>query len=367
MSSTNPLAAYRERLDSGLLHPDPNQERAVAELQRLYDDLVAVQPRRSVWSRALARWSGKAREPECGVYLWGGVGRGKTLLMDMFFDCLPFRNKRRLHFHRFMGTAHALLQQVRDHRDPLTLVAAQLARDTRIICFDELAVTDIADAMIIGNLFAALFERGVTLTATSNLAPGELYRDGLQRARFVPAIALIEKHTRVVHLDGPTDYRLRVLEKTDVYQTPLSDAAEQRMNAYFDAIAPDAGAWNGHIDVLGRQIACRKAADGVIWFDFAEICAGPRSHTDYVELSRLYQTVLVSGVPRFDATLENEARRFIALVDEFYDRRVKLILTAAEPAHNLYGGTRLTHEFQRTDSRLREMQSREYLATEHRP
>ncbi len=367
MSSTNPLAAYRERLDNGLLHPDPNQARAVTELQRLYDDLVAAQPRRPALSRALARWSKKARGPECGVYLWGGVGRGKTLLMDMFFDCLPFRDKRRLHFHRFMGTAHKLLQQVRDHRDPLTLVAARLAQDTRIICFDELAVTDITDAMIIGNLIAALFERGVTLTATSNLAPQDLYRDGLQRARFVPAIELIERHTRIVHLDGPTDYRLRVLEKTDVYQTPLTDEAELRMEQYFDAIAPDAGVWNGHIDVLGRRVVCRKTADGVIWFDFGEICAGPRSQADYVELSRLYQTVLIWGVPRFDATLENEARRFIALVDEFYDRRVKLILTAAVPIHDLYGGTRLTHEFQRTASRLQEMQSREYLATEHRP
>ncbi len=367
MSVTSPLAAYRQRLDQGQLQPDPDQQRAVHALQRLHDDLIASSQAASRLPQPLARWLGRRREPVRGIYLWGGVGRGKTLLMDMFFQCLPFRDKRRLHFHRFMGAAHELLKRFRDRRNPLTHAAAELARDTRILCFDELAVTDIADAMIIGTLFAALFERGVTLAATSNLAPADLYRNGLQRARFLPAIALIEQNTEVVRMVGQTDYRLRVLEKSDVYQHPLSDTAESRLSEYFDAIAPDQGSWNGEIEILGRSIPYRKAADGVIWFDFDSICGGPRSHADYVELSRLYQTVLISAVPRFDETLENEARRFIALVDEFYDRRVKLMLSAAVPASGLYNGSRLTHEFRRTLSRLEEMQSHAYLAAEHRP
>jgi acetoacetyl-CoA synthetase len=301
-----------------------------------------------------------------GVYLWGGVGRGKTLLMDLFYGCLPFEDKTRQHFHRFMAGVHGNLKTLKDQPNPLDVVADRLAERTRIICFDEFAVGDIADAMILGNLLTALFARGVTLAATSNIRPQDLYRNGLQRQQFLPAIHLIERHTDVLHVEGQQDYRLRVLERADVYQFPSDAAAERHLAEYFAAIAPDEPELDGQLEVLGREIPYRCHADGVIWFDFRALCDGPRSQDDYIELSRCYQTVLVSNVPQLDATLENQAHRFIALVDEFYDRRVKLILSASVPLDALYRGKRLQHDFARTRSRLQEMQSYDYLAAAHR-
>jgi cell division protein ZapE len=216
-------------------------------------------------------------------------------------------------------------------------------------------------------LFGALFERGVTLVATSNLRPCELYREGLQRQQFLPAIKLIEAHTTLVYLNGPLDFRLRVLERADVYQFPINQEAEKKLAEYFDAIAPDASVKDAQIELLGRQLTSRREADSIIWFDFVEICDGPRSQSDYIELARCYQTVLISNVPQFTHMLENQARRFIALVDEFYDRKVKLILSAAVPLDQLYAGKRLRFEFQRTKSRLEEMQSHDYLAATHLP
>ena len=364
---TRPMEAWLSRVDSGELEPDPAQRRAVAELTRLYDDLVAPPPRPGLLGQWLAGMTGHRPETVPGVYLWGGVGRGKTLLMDLFYACLPFSEKHRAHFHRFMARVHDSLKRLDDRPNPLDAVADEIAGQARIVCFDELSVTDIADAMILGNLFAALFERGVSLAATSNLHPDALYRDGLQRQRFLPAITAIKEHTHVVEVDGVNDYRLRVLERADVYQFPADEAADAHLAEYFAAIAPDATLPPGQIDVLGRPIRHRGCADGVIWFDFEAICDGPRSQDDYIELSRLYQTVLVSGVPQFDATLENQARRFIALVDEFYDRRVKLILSAAASVADIYQGRKLTNEFARTRSRLQEMQSYDYLSAAHRP
>jgi cell division protein ZapE len=363
---TGPLAAYRRRVASGDLQADPAQTRAVEALERLYRDLLRAPPPRG-WRRRLGRLLGRRPSAARGLYLWGGVGRGKTLLMDLFFAALPFKDKERRHFHRFMADVHERLKGFRDMENPLTLVADDLAEQTRVICFDEFAVGDIADAMLLGNLFAALFERGVALAATSNTVPEQLYRDGLQRQRFLPTIALLREHTEVLHVDGAVDYRLRVLERADTYQTPSGPAADERLAEFFDGIAPDEGDHGGSIELFGRRIEYRRAADGVVWFDFARICDGPRSQDDYIELSRLYQTVLVSNVPVFDFTLENQARRFIALVDEFYDRRVKLIVSAAAPVAELYRGEKLRHDIERTRSRLQEMQSHEYLAEAHRP
>ncbi len=364
---TSPFALYRRRVERGELAEDASQLRAMEALERLYRDLLAAGPPPRGWRRGLARFAGRRPEPVRGLYLWGSVGRGKTLLMDLFYGALPFADKTRRHFHRFMADVHERLKMLRDLEDPLDALAEQLAEETRIVCFDELAVSDIADAMILGHLFAGLFARGVTLAATSNVPPGELYHDGLQRQRFLPTIDLLRERLDVLQVDGTTDYRLRVLERADVYQTPSGDAADAKLAEFFDAIAPDDGDHGGKLELLGRRLEYRRAADGVIWFDFAALCDGPRSQDDYIELSRLYQTVLVSNVPRFDASLENQARRFIALVDEFYDRRVKLILSAAAPVAALYGGSRLAHEFQRTRSRLEEMQSHDYLGTAHRP
>jgi cell division protein ZapE len=363
---TGALASYRRRVDKGELAVDAAQARAVEALERLYRDLLRAPPRRGLRQR-LAKLAGKTRAPVRGLYLWGSVGRGKTFVMDLFYNALPFAEKRRQHFHRFMADVHERLKKHRDVENPLELVADEIAADTRVLCFDEFAVSDIADAMLLGGLLAGLFARGVTLAATSNIVPDQLYSGGLQRQRFLPTIVLLKEHVTVVHVDGSVDYRLRALERADVYQTPVGATAEQRLAEFFDSIAPDEGDQGGALELLGRRIDYRRAADGVIWFDFEAICDGPRSKDDYIELSRLYQTVLVSNVPRFDATLENQARRFIALVDEFYERRVKLILSAAAPARELYRGERLRRDFLRTQSRLEEMQSHDYLAEAHRP
>lgn len=361
-----PIARYQRRVAAGELQADPVQRQLVRELESLHGELAAQRPRRSLRGR-IARFFGKRVEPVKGVYIWGGVGRGKTLLLDLFYHCLPFEDKTRQHFHRFMASVHAGLKRHANRADPLDLVADGLADRARVICFDEFVVSDIADAMILGNLFAALFDRGVTLAATSNTVPADLYRDGLQRQQFLPAIELIESHTRVLHVDGGKDYRLRVLERADVFQCPADDVADVHLDEYFTAIAPDTAHEATSIELLGRPIAVRKSADGVIWFNFSDLCDGPRSQNDYIELSRLYQTVLVSHVPRFDAEHENQARRFVALVDEFYDRRVKLILSAQVPIRELYQGERLQVDFERAKSRLQEMQSFDYLASAHRP
>jgi cell division protein ZapE len=363
---SGPLAAYRRRVEGGELAPDAAQARTMEALQRLHRDLLRAAPPARGWRRKIASLAGRESQPVRGIYLWGSVGRGKTFMMDLFYGCLPFDDKLRRHFHRFMADVHERLKGLRDREEPLDALADELAAETRIVCFDELAVTDIADAMILGNLFSALFARGVTLATTSNIEPDKLYRDGLQRQRFLPTIALLKRHTEVIHVDGLVDYRLRVLERADVFQTPSGERADERLAEYFDAIAPDEGDHGGALELFGRKIDYLRAADGVIWFDFAQICDGPRSPDDYIELSRLYQTVLISNVPRFDITLENQARRFIALVDEFYDRRVKLILSAAAPVEALYAGEKLRHDFERTRSRLEEMQSHDYLAAEHR-
>lgn len=362
---TSPLAIYRRRVERGELAADAAQARAVEALERLYRDLLRA-PKHGLRDQ-LAKLAGKRKAPIKGLYLWGSVGRGKTFMMDLFYNALPFADKRRQHFHRFMAGVHESLKRHREIENPLDVVAEEIATETRVICFDEFAVTDIADAMLLGGLFAGLFARGVTLAATSNIVPDQLYSGGLQRQRFLPTIKLLKERTEVVHVDGGVDYRLRALERADVYQTPLGATAEQRLAEFFESIAPDEGDHGGAIELLGRRIDYRRAADGVIWFDFTQICDGPRSHNDYIEISRLYQTVVVSNVPRFDTTLENQARRFIALVDEFYDRRVKLIVSAAAPTTELYRGEKLRHDFQRTQSRLQEMQSHEYLAEAHRP
>ena len=363
----NPRDEYRRRVASGELDDDPAQTEAVEALLRLHQALVTARPPPRGWGRSLKRLLRVSSTPTPGLYLWGGVGRGKTFLMDLFYACLPFDDKLRQHFHRFMASVHDGLRRIRHEADPLEIVADDIADRARIICFDEFAVTDIADAMILGNLLRALFARGVTLAATSNTEPRNLYRDGLQRAQFLPAIDLIETHTEVLQIGGDQDYRLRALERADVYQHPTGTVAETKLGEFFESIAPDEGQDAGQVAVLGRAIEFKRSADGVIWFDFDALCDGPRSQDDYIEIARCYQTVVVSDVPQFDATLENQARRSIALVDEFYDRRVKLILSAAAPLATLYRGKRLAFEFRRTKSRLEEMQSHDYLASAHRP
>jgi cell division protein ZapE len=353
--------------------PDTAQVHAVDRLADLAVRLRGAEDR--AHGGFFGRWRAQARQRdgsaagERGVYLWGGVGRGKTFLMDLFHAHVGVPTRRE-HFHRLMKDLHARLGELRDRRDlpdPLEHVAADIARDTRVLCLDELFVSDIADAMLLGGLFAGLFERGVTLVFTSNLPPSQLYRDGLQRQRFLPAIAAIERHCEVVHVDGGEDYRLRVLEKAPLYlDARLPDTRRQLETRFADLCGGDT-CTPGQLVIEGRDIPFVARADEVVWFDFDAICDGPRSQADFVEIARDFHTVLVSQVPQMDQTLDNPARRFIALVDEFYDRGVKLVLSAHAPIDELYVGDRLRFEFDRTRSRLAEMQTHEYLSRPHRP
>ena len=310
--------------------------------------------------------AGKA--PLRGLYLWGGVGRGKTFLVDEFFAELPVRDKRREHFHRFMQNVHAGLKRHRNLASPLGRVATDIAAQARLLCIDEFVVGDVADAMVLATLLDGLFSQGVTLVATSNLPPSALYRGGLQRDRFLPAIALIEKHCRIMELDAGVDYRLRQLERAALWLGPAEGEADARLAAEFERIADGHGQRDQRVQVAGRTLRARREAEDVVWFDFREICEGPRSTADFIEIARCYHTVFVGRVPVMDAAKDDAARRFISMVDEFYDRGVKLFLSAAaaEPAA-LYAGERLAFEFRRTTSRLTEMQGRKYLARPHRP
>jgi cell division protein ZapE len=299
--------------------------------------------------------------------MWGGVGRGKTWLMDLFFQSLPTDAKRRRHFHRFMYDVHAQLKELANRESPLEIVADNIAGQARVLCFDEFFVSDIADAMILGTLLDALFRRGVSLVATSNVPPKELYKDGLQRERFLPAIKLLEDNARVLAVDGGTDYRLRQLTLAGTYIDSSDAQADARLSALFADLSDSDPCEGGTVEIEGRPIPVVKESENVIWFEFEALCEGPRSQNDYIEIAREYQSVIVSHVPVLTAQRENAARRFIALVDELYDRHVNLILSAAAPPAGIYKGDRLGFEFQRTLSRLTEMQSEEYLASEHRP
>lgn len=302
-----------------------------------------------------------------GLYLWGGVGRGKTFLMDLFHAALPPVSAKRSHFHRFMYDVHSALKSLDNREDPLADVADGIAAEADVLCFDEFFVSDIADAMILGRLLQHLTARGVVLVATSNAPPAELYRDGLQRSRFLPAIAHLETHCDVVQVDGGVDYRLRVLERAACYLTPDDDDAGRALHDAFTALTDQATPEPDTIQIAGRPLPLRAKAAGVGWFDFDVLCRGPRSQNDYIELARRLHSVLLSGVPQMDGSDDNAARRFIALVDEFYDRRVNFIVAAAVAVDALYVGQRLEFEFERTRSRLTEMQTAAYHASPHRP
>ena len=307
--------------------------------------------------------------PVQGLYFWGGVGRGKTYLMDSFFDSLPFEMKMRAHFHRFMRRVHAELKSLKGKKNPLNMVADNIADEARVICFDEFFVSDIADAMLLGKLFELLFARQVTLVATSNVEPDELYSNGLQRQRFLPAIELLKQHTNIINVDSGIDYRLRSLEQAEFYHFPLGFAADKVLTEAFEVFCPllSEAVVDVKLEVESRQIQCRRLGKEVVWFDFNVICSTPRSQNDYIELSREFHAVLVSNVPVMGKKNEDQARRFINLVDEFYDRSVKLVLSAEVSLMLLYEDGALNFEFRRTRSRLLEMQSYEYLARPHQP
>ncbi len=357
----SPLVHYQQLLGQGGFESDPEQLTAARALDQLWHAL-----RKQENPRLLKRLLGEKPQYVRGLYLWGGVGRGKTWLMDLFYQQLPLERKQRVHFHRFMQRIHSSLKALGNVQNPLPRIAESWAKECNILCLDEFFVSDIADAMLLSGLLENLFSRGVTLVTTSNMKPDMLYRNGLQRASFLPAIELIKQHTHVLELGGETDFRLRILEQSEIFHHPLDDAADRQMTASFDRISAECELAHD-LGINGRNFHALRRGDGIIWFDFTELCDKPRGSADYSEIARAFNTVMLSGMPQLAEDDADVARRFITLVDEFYDRNVKLLISAATTIDELYTGQKLAFEYQRTASRLTEMQSREYLARPHLP
>lgn len=358
------MQRYRADLQRKGFHPDAAQLSAVERLQQLYQQLLQSAPPPSFFDKLLKR--GPIQVLVRGVYLWGGVGRGKTHLMDGFYESLPITAKRRLHFHRFMVDLHQELTTLPKTPDPLPIVAKRLALEVRVLCLDEFHVQDIGDAMLLSGFLAALFDNGVTLVTTSNIPPDELYKSGLQRERFLPAIELIKKHTHELHLDNGKDYRLALLVKEGTYHVSVGTEAIVLLNKQYQSLAPGLGVRSARLNINNREICALAMADDVVWFDFYSLCATPRSAADYLEIARQFHTVLVGEVPVMDESKDDIAQRFVHLIDALYDHGVKLILCAQVLPQALYQGQRHTFSFQRTVSRLQEMASERYLALSHR-
>ena len=358
--ATSPLEKYTQAIESGQFMPDEAHAQAVQELDRVWTELFT----RYKSTKTAFRRFRRQTSPK-GVYMWGGVGRGKTWLMDQFYDSIPFRRKTRLHFHHFMQQVHKELNKLSGQRNPLELVADQIYKNAVVICFDEFFVSNVTDAMILSDLFQKLFERGVTLVATSNIAPEGLYKNGIHRDRFLPTIALVQQHCAVLNVDAGVDYRLRVLKQAQLFKYPLTDDAHAWMNERFQALTHTQMPCNTSIIINSRVVETLGHTEDVLWCEFSELCFKPRSPADFIEIANIYNTVLVSNVPHLTDFLSEGTRRFIYLVDEFYDRGVKLLLTSEDSIVELYQGERLAFEIERTRSRLLEMQSDEYLHSEH--
>ncbi len=375
--NTDPRTSYQNALDLGLLQPDQRQFEVVGKLQDLYERIVTSegsQPQkleRKGFFSSLFGGDKSIDDPVVnipGLYLWGGVGRGKTLLCDMFFDGLPIENKKRIHFHRFMRSVHLQLADIKQAQSPLDIVAETFAKEFRVLVLDEMHINDITDAMLMSGLLQGLFSRGVIIITTSNVVPDDLYRDGLQRSQFLPAIEALKGNTEVVFLGGDIDYRMRALENADIYHAPLDEYANATLEAYFqEVVAASAYTQSSPLEINSRQIDTVLLADNIVWFSFDSLCKTSRSTDDYIEIARLFHTVLLSDVHAMDGKSSDVSRRFINMVDEFYDRNVKLVITADALPEQLYQGSRLAFEFDRTVSRLREMQSSEYLSSQHKP
>lgn len=375
MQNLSPTSRYQQALAQGSYQPDDVQREAVVRLEAIYQELAKQNVSEASGSGLISKL-GKLLtkravpagcEPVRGLYMWGGVGRGKTWLMDMFFESLPGNRKLRLHFHRFMLRVHEELAKLQGHTDPLEIIADGFKAQTDILCFDEFFVSDITDAMLLGTLMKALFARGITLVATSNIPPDELYRNGLQRPRFVPAIDAIKKYCDVMNVDAGIDYRLRTLTQAHLWRSPLNSETLQQMEHLYSALAGVKREGEPVLEINHRPLVTLGMSNQTLAVDFKTLCVDARSQHDYIALSRLFHTVMLFNVPVMTVTHENEARRFIALVDEFYERHVKLVVSAQEELFSIYQGERLKFEFQRCLSRLQEMQSEEYLRLPHMP
>lgn len=349
------ISAYQMACQEKGYQEDPAQRVAIQSLQRVHADLTARHnQKKHLWDRL------KSSQPVKGLYMWGGVGRGKTFLMDLFYQSLPFRSKMRQHFNRFMQQLHKDLKAMEGHKDPLKVIAKNLSKKVSVICFDEFLVNDIADAMLLGGLFEALFAEGVSLVATSNVEPDHLYEGGLQREKFLPAIAALKANVQVLNVDSGVDHRGRDLTPKQRYYTPLK-GQESFMQTHFCSLVTHECA-ETELEIAGRAIDAVKVGDHAVWFEFADICESPRGQADYIEIAERFNHVLISNIPQMSDAMDDYARRFISLVDEFYDSGKGLVLSATVPIERLYVGKRLAFEFQRTISRLNEMQSEEYCS-----
>lgn len=363
-----PLERYQNDIAEHGFQRDEAQHQAVTALDKLYHAIVEFQsaptPQLSKWQKLMGK-KAEMPQPPKGLYFWGGVGRGKTYLMDAFFDGLPTDRKMRVHFHRFMYRVHDEMKRLGDVENPLSKVADLFKKEADVVCFDEFFVSDITDAMILATLLQEMFKRQMVLVATSNIEPQNLYRNGLQRARFLPAIEMILQRCDVLNVDSGVDYRLRTLEQAEIYHHPLDEQATVNLNKYYQQLTGERTVVAHQIEINHRKIEVIEASDGVLHASFAQLCQTMRSQNDYIELSRIYHTVLLADVQQMSNKIDDAARRFIALVDEFYERHVKLIISAEVPMDSLYTQGQLEFEFKRCLSRLTEMQSREYLAREH--
>jgi len=357
----NVVEFYQQALNERGFLPDDAQLRAVERLQVCYDEWLAYKNRRS--SR-LMRLINPPDIPR-GVYMWGGVGRGKSFLMDSFYSVVPLKRKTRLHFHEFMRGVHQQLDELKGVANPLDIVAEKIARKYRLICFDEFHISDVADAMIMFNLLSALFNNGVSFIMTSNYRPDTLYPDGLHRDRMLPTIALLKEKLDILCVDSGNDYRKRALEQVDAYLTPLNAQTDAALRLAYSRIAEVADQ-DPKLQIESREIRALRRAGSIIWFDFATLCGGPRSQNDYLEIASQFHTVILSGIPRMSAANSSEARRFTWLIDVFYDHKIKLIMSAQVAANELYTEGVLSNEFHRTVSRIIEMQSREYMDSQTR-
>jgi cell division protein ZapE len=359
--SQSPRAWYQAaRLKPGFIY-DAAQEAAIEALDQLWHQLVDFKAKRNHF---LGRSLFSPEVPN-GLYFWGGVGRGKSFLMDVFYDCVPYRRKRRMHFHNFMAEVHHELKSLAGESDPLMALADNIAKSTRLLCLDEFHVSDIADAMILGRLLEAMFERGVVLMTTSNYSPAGLYPNGLQRQKFLPTIALLERELRVIHVDGGSDYRLRAMTSESLFLVPDDATSDTRMAVMFERLSPVLRQNVSQIEIMGRMIPVKMLSHGAVWFEFKDICGGPRAQTDYLEIAHLFHTVFVSHVPKLTGEDAAAAQRFVWLVDVFYDCHVKLVISAGVPPHEIGIDSMANGEFMRTISRLIEMQSKDYLGLPH--
>jgi len=357
----NVVEFYQHALDKRGFIADEAQMRAVERLQIAYDEWVAYKNRRT---NKLMRLINPPEIPR-GVYMWGGVGRGKSFLMDSFYSVVPVKRKTRIHFHEFMRGVHQQLDELKGVADPLDVVAEKVAKKYRLICFDEFHISDVADAMIMFNFLTGLFNRGVAFIMTSNYRPDLLYPDGLHRDRLLPTIQLLTEKLDILCVDSGHDYRKRALEQVDAYLTPLNATTDAALRNAFGKVA-EVTDQDPHLHIESREIRALRRAGSIIWFDFATLCGGPRSQNDYLEIASQFHTVILSGVPRMSASMSSEARRFTWLIDVFYDHKIKLIMSAQVAAHELYTEGTLSNEFQRTVSRIIEMQSREYMESQTR-